>query len=184
MIYDQFPVAVSVCGGGKIGFVEEGSGFGLPEDAAGIQSNGLLPVQVKASDFDAGAMVFRNPAQKLVYSVPNQALEHYHTLQLQIANCVQLILDTLEDQVTIEQEGGSEDEGGGSQQDNGNNAGTTESPEEQAAKDLLPASMWEIYEGLFPSAPPGQYIIEAFYKLPNGQPTWRHEILIDTNSTN
>lgn len=184
LIYDQFPVAVSVCGGGKIGFVDEGSGFGLPEDAAGIESNGLSLIQVKASDFEAGAMSFRSPAQKLVYSVPNQALEHYHTLQLQIANCVQLIIDNLEDQITIEQEGGSEDEGGGNNQGNGNDDGTTESPEEQAAKDLLPASMWEIYEGLFPSAPPGQYIIEAFYRLPNGQLTWRHEILIDTNSTN
>ncbi len=180
LIYDEFPVAVSICGGGQIGFVEEGSGFGNPEEAAGIDRQSLAPILVTADHFNAGIYDFRNPKQKLVYSVPSQAHSHFQALQMQIATCVQLIMANHADEILIE---GIEDPSGGPEGGEGEDPMEDQDVDE-AAKRLLPDAVWNIYRGQFPQAPNGTYKIEAFYRLPNGQETWRDEIFINTNASN
>lgn len=180
LIYDEFPVAVSICGGGKIGFVEEGSGFGNPEEAAGIDRKSLAPILVTADHFNAGVYDFRNPQQKLMYSVPSQALSHFKALQVQIASCVQLIMENHADEILI---AGLEDPSGDPEGGEGEDPMEDQDVDE-AAKQLLPEAVWNIYRGEFPKAIDGIYKIKAWYTLPNGTPTSFYDILINTNSSN
>lgn len=180
LIYDQFPVAVSICGSGRIGFVEEGSGFGNPEEAAGIDRKSLAPILVTADHFNAGVYDFRNPQQKLLYSVPSQALSHFKALQVQIASCVQLIMENHADEILI---AGLEDPGGDPEGGEGEDPMEDEDVDE-AAKQLLPEAVWNIYRGEFPKATNGMYKIKARYTIPNGTPTSFYEILINTNASN
>lgn len=180
LIYDEFPIAVSICGGGQIGFVEEGSSWGQPEEAAGIDRKSLAPILITADHFNAGIFDFRNPQQKLVYSVPTQAHSHFQALQMQIASCVQLIMENHADEILIagvENPSGDPEGGGGEDP-------MEDQDVDEAAKQLLPEAVWNIYRGEFPKAPNGIYKVNAKYTLPNGTPTTLYQILINTNASN